>query len=184
MKVIDPRVMHHLANGVPDGENVTKAVKHYREVAHLYQNPRDDDPVVYEVYAHDEGPARPGNLLWGLTVMKPVDSNGECNMTRGHFHQDRDCTEYYFCLRGEGLLLLMDEDGKTWAERMCEGSLHHIDGHLAHRCVNTSATDELWVGACWPTVSGHDYASVEQREFGFRVKRVGGEIVFEERSNK
>ena len=184
MKVVDPRVMHHLARGVPEGENVTKAVKHYRDVANLYQNPRDDDPVVYEVYTHDEGPARQGNLLWGLTVMKPVDSNGECNMTRGHFHQDRDCTEYYFCLRGEGLLLLMDEDGKTWAERMCEGSLHHIDGHLAHRCVNTSATDELWVGACWPTVSGHDYASVEQREFGFRVKRVGGEIVFEERSNK
>ena len=77
MKVVDPRVMHHLARGVPEGENVTKAVKHYRDVAGLYQNPRDDDPVVYEVYTHDEGPARQGNLLWGLTIMKPVDSNGE-----------------------------------------------------------------------------------------------------------
>ncbi|MBR3327045.1 MAG: hypothetical protein IKG22_06955 [Atopobiaceae bacterium] len=181
MKVIDARVMHHLSNGVPEGENVTKAVKQYRDVAYLYENPRDDNPVVYEVYTHDEGPASPGNLFWGLTVMKPVDSHGECNMTRGHFHEDRSCTEYYFCLRGEGLLLLMDETGETWAERMSEGSLHHIGGHLAHRCVNTSESEELWVGACWPTVSGHDYDAIEQREFAYRVKRVDGEIVFEKR---
>ena len=181
MRVIDARAMHHLANGVPEGAGVTKATKRYHEVAYLYESPRDDDPVVYEVYTHDEGPARQGNLLWGLTIMRPVDSNGECNMTRGHFHENRDCTEYYFCLRGEGLLLLMDEEGTAWAERMSEGSLHHIDGHLAHRCVNTSATEELWVGACWPTVSGHDYAAVERREFGFRVKRVDGQLVFEER---
>ncbi|MBR3316046.1 MAG: hypothetical protein IKG18_18150 [Atopobiaceae bacterium] len=50
--------------------------------------------------------------------------------------------------------------------------------------MNTSATDELWIGACWPTVSGHDYAAVEQREFGFRVKRVGDEIVFEKREDR
>ena len=181
MKVIDARVMHHLSNGVPEGENVTKAVKQYRDVAYLYENPRDDNPVVYEVYTHDEGPASPGNLVWGLTVMKPVDSHGECNMTRGHFHEDRSCTEYYFCLRGEGLLLLMDETGETWAERMSEGSLHHIGGHLAHRCVNTSETEELWVGACWPTVSGHDYDAIERCEFAYRVKRVNGKIVFEKR---
>jgi len=181
MNVIDPSVVHHLMDGVPEGEGVTRAVKRYHEVASLYENPRDDDPVVYEVYAHDVGPAVKGNLLWGLTVMKPVDSNGECNMTRGHFHDDRDCAEYYFCLRGEGLLLLMDEQGETWAERMFEGSLHHIDGHVAHRCVNTSADEELWVGACWPTVSGHDYEAVERREFGYRVKRTGNEIIFEKR---
>lgn len=81
MKVIDPRVMHHLADGVPTGENVTMAVKRYHEVASLYESPREDDPVVYEVYTHDEGPAVKGNLLWGLTIMKPVDSHGECNMT-------------------------------------------------------------------------------------------------------
>jgi glucose-6-phosphate isomerase len=182
VNVIDARVMHHFPNGVPEGENVSHAVKRYHEVASLYEHPRQDDPVVYEVYTHDEGPKKPGNLLWGLTIMKPVDSNGECNMTRGHFHVDRNCTEYYFCLRGEGLLLLMDESGHTWAERMSEGSLHHIDGHLAHRCVNTSLTEELWIGACWPTVSGHDYESVEAREFGYRVKRnADGELVFEQR---
>ena len=105
MNVIDPSVVHHLMDGVPEGAGVTHAVKRYHEVAALYESPRDDDPVVYEVYTHDVGPQTRGNLLWGLTIMKPVDSHGECNMTRGHFHQDRDCTEYYFCLRGEGLLL-------------------------------------------------------------------------------
>ena len=181
MRVIDARVMHRLTDGVPENEGVTRVVKRYREVAHLYEKPREDDPVVYVVYTHDEGPAVQGNLLWGITVLKPVDSHGECNMTRGHFHEDRNCAEYYFCLHGEGLLLLMDESGTTWAERMCEGSLHHIDGHLAHRCVNISETDELRFGACWPSVSGHEYAAIERREFGYRIKHMGGEIVFERR---
>lgn len=181
MDILEPSVVHHLMSGAPEGENVTKAVKQYRDVANLYENPREDNPVVYEVYTHDVGPDTPGNLYWGLTVMKPVDSNGECNMTRGHFHENLSCTEYYFCLRGEGLLLLMDETGHTWAERMYEGSLHHIDGRIAHRCVTTSDTEELWVGACWPKDSGHDYARVEAHEFGYRVKRVNGELVCEPR---
>lgn len=181
MNVIDPSVVHHLMSGVPEGASVIRTIKRYHEVASLYERPREDDPVVYEVYVHDEGPAIKGNLLWGLTCMKPVDSNGECNMTHGHFHEDLDCAEYYFCLHGKGLLLLMDEQGKTWAERMFEGSLHHIDGRIAHRCVNTSATEELWIGACWPTVSGHNYDAIERHEFGYRIKRVGDGLVFERR---
>ena len=52
-------------------------------------------------------------------------------MTRGHWHENRECVEFYFCIAGEGLLMLMDEDGTTWAEKTYPGTLHHIDGHLA-----------------------------------------------------
>lgn len=58
-------------------------------------------------------------------------------MTKSHFHENMDCTEFYFGIAGEGLLLLMDETGQTWAEKIYEGSLHHIDGHIAHRLMNT-----------------------------------------------
>ena len=80
---------------------------------------------MYEVYSVSSQ-SEPGKLNWGLTVMHPVKVNGECNMTRGHFHENMDCEEYYWCSKGTGLLMLMDEEGKCWCEKMYEGSLHHI----------------------------------------------------------
>ena len=179
MKVLEPKVMlDHL--GIMSGDEVEKSVKHYQDVSFLYENPREDNPVVYEVYSYTQSGEEGGNLNWGLTDLKPVYSNGECNMTKGHFHVNKDCAEYYFCTQGHGLLLLMDETGKTWAEEMKPGSLHYINGHYAHRCVNTG-DDDLIFGACWPVRSGHDYESVEKREFGYRIKKDGDRIVYEKR---
>ena len=76
---------------------------------YLYENQRDDDPVVYEVYSYSKGADVLGNLNWGFTVLKPVYSHDECNMTKGHFHSLKDCAEIYFGIAGQGLLLLMDD---------------------------------------------------------------------------
>ncbi|NCC54045.1 MAG: hypothetical protein EOM11_00985 [Erysipelotrichia bacterium] len=85
----------------------------------------------------------------------------------------------YFCLHGEGLLLLMDEQGHCHVEEMCVGSIHHIDGKLAHRLINTGK-EELHVGACWPTIAGHDYKRIEDAPFGVRVFKEQDEIVIKE----
>lgn len=167
MKVIEPRVIHHF-DDVPKGENVICSTKYYHEVDYLYENKREDDPIVYEVYSYGEGKDEKGNLNWGLTVLKPVLSHGECNMTKGHFHVWKEAAEFYLGVSGEGLLLFMDREGNTWAEKVYEGSLHYIDGHYAHRLVNTSDVD-LKVAACWPIAAGHDYTSIEQREFAYRI---------------
>jgi len=180
VKVIEPNALHNIQDGVIEGKDVVNAVKKYDEIKYLYKNPREDNPVVYEVYSYSQGEDVLGNLNWGLTVMKPVLSNGECNMTKGHFHVNRDCVEFYFGIAGEGLLLLMDEEGNTWAEKVFKGSLHHIDGHLAHRLVNTGDED-FKVGACWPTSAGHDYQAIEEKEFGYRVYKKDGKIQFVER---
>lgn len=180
MKVIEPSVMHHILNGVLEGNDVEKYSKKYHEVKQLYDKARDDDPVVYEVYSYTKGENVLGNLNWGLTVLKPVLSHDECNMTKGHFHQDSQCAEFYFGISGEGLLVLMDKSGYTWAEKVYEGSLHHIDGTVAHRLVNIG-DDDLKVGACWPTAAGHDYQAIEEKEFGYRIYKRNGKIEFVER---
>lgn len=180
MRVIEPKAIHHIINGVIEGKTVESYVKKYHEVEYLYETKRDDNPVVYNVYSYTEGKNILGNLNWGLTVLKPVYSNDECNMTKGHFHEDKNCAEFYFGIAGEGLLLLMDENGETWAEKVYEGSLHHIDGTIAHRLVNTGDCD-LKVGACWSTASGHDYQAIKKREFGYRVFKKDGQIVFVKR---
>lgn len=180
MKVIEPKVIHHIYQGVIVGNDVQKLTKKYHELAYLYAKKREDDPIVYEVYSYSQGDNVLGNLNWGLTVLKPIDSFGECNMTKGHFHENMDCAEFYFGIAGEGLLLMMDENGYTWAEKIFEGSLHYIDGHVAHRLINIGDTD-LKVGACWSTSAGHDYKRIEKHEFGYRVFKKDGKIVYVER---
>lgn len=159
------------------GEGVVKATKKLKDAA-FFADKTGVDPelVLYDVYAREDV-KKPGELNWGLTVLHPVTVNGECSMTRGHWHEDTDAAEYYWCLGGTGLLYLMDEDGTAWCEEMAPGSLHHIPGTLAHRLVNTGDED-LKVAACWPTTAGHDYARVEATPFPERAYKEEGEIVW------
>lgn len=183
MKIIRPQATHDIYGGVIEGKDVAKYKKLFGQIQTLYHDPSgiSPDTLMYTVYSYEAGSAeKKGDLYWGLTILEPVTINGECNMTRGHFHLDRNCAEFYFGIGGKGLLLLMDENGDMWAEKVFKGSLHHIDGTLAHRLVNTG-NKRLKVGACWPTTAGHDYAAIERRDFLCRVIKEGGEIVFRER---
>lgn len=179
MVIKEARVMQDFVNGNLKGEHVQTYKKVYQDIASVYAKEDTSlpkDTLMYQVYSYsEEDPAIKGNLNWGLTVMEPVLVNGECNVTRGHFHKDMSCMEVYFCLKGEGLLLLMDESGECYAEKMSVGTVHHIDGRLAHRLVNTG-DEQLHVGACWPTNAGHDYEKVEKMPFSVRIFKENGEI--------
>ena len=76
----------------------------------------------------------------------------------------------------EGLLLLMDQEGDVWAEKVYPHSVHYIDGRLAHRLVNTGES-VLKVGACWSEAAGHNYQWVEKHPFPVRVYKKNGEII-------
>lgn len=184
MEIYDPKLKFKIPEGVFEGKGLEHSYKYLKDVKDLYKKgieKYDPKTIVYEVFSYTEGDLNAeGNLYWGLTVMYSVFVNGECNMTRGHYHVNHNCVEYYFGISGMGLLLLMDKSGKMWAEKVMPGSLHYISGNYAHRLVNTSDTI-LRVGACWPTISGHDYSSVEKNEFPFRVYKSSGKIEFVER---
>jgi glucose-6-phosphate isomerase, archaeal len=181
MKIYEPKLWHKISQGIMEGKDVKNHKKYLKDVKSLYKSENilseyDPETIVYEVYSFGEGEEeKQGNLYWGMTVMHPLYIEGECNMTRGHFHQDRNCAEYYFGIEGEGLLLLMDDKGEMWAEKILPGTLHYIDGRYAHRMVNTGDT-ELKVGACWPTAAGHDYASIEAADFPYRIFKIDGRI--------
>ncbi len=171
MNILQPEAFQLTDKNMIRGEHVSVYKKLLKETNGLFADTSAADPemLLYTVYSYETGdPEKAGHLYWGLTVMESVTINGECNMTRGHFHTDRNCAEFYFGIAGTGLLMLMDETGKTWAEKVSKGSLHHIDGHIAHRLINTG-TEPLNVGACWPTTAGHDYAAIEKRPFPCRV---------------
>jgi glucose-6-phosphate isomerase, archaeal len=128
------------------------------------------EQVVYETFGcpgEVEGPPR---LLFATTVIQPGDVEGEFFMTRGHFHTNSERGELMFTLKGAGALLLMDREGKTWAEEMELGSTHDIDGKHAHRVVNTGGEPLIFLVA-WMSDCGHDYDSIKKSGFGKRLRK-------------
>lgn len=183
MEIQDTHIHHDFFNGVITGKNVKKSTKYYKQAKSFYKDidPNlKEDTIMYEVYTYTEGLSETdGKLNYGLTVMQPVNVHSECNMTRGHFHENLECDEIYCCMHGTGLLLYMDEKGKCHAQKMKKGSIHYIDGHFAHRLINIGE-DELKVQCIWPANAGHDYNRIEKHPFPVRVFKVNGEIKVEE----
>jgi len=124
------------------------------------------DQVVYEVESSCPVAAgTEGGLFMGITYIHPGKVGQEYFMTRGHFHQVRNRAEVYICIEGKGMLILMNEDHSVvWAEKMEPGSIHYINGHVAHRTANTGSA-VLSFGAVWPSDAGHDYQTISERGF-------------------
>lgn len=182
MKIVNAKWIEDFKNGSIQGASVEVSKKLYQQAASFYhsQDPTlDNNTLMYTVYSCFTQNDHTGKLNWGLTVMEPVRVNGECNMTRGHFHENLQCDEIYVCAKGEGLLLLMDDKGECWAEKMEEGSIHAINGELAHRLINTGDTT-LEVMCCWPAKAGHDYQRVETCPFPVRIFKENHEISIKE----
>ncbi len=124
-----------------------------------------EDEVVYEVASYfPVADGTTAGLFFGMTYIHPGKVGNEYFMTKGHFHKLRDRGEIYCCVEGEGMLILMDEQRQTHAEKMFPGSLHYINGHIAHRTVNTGNTI-LSFSAVWPSDAGHDYDTISTEGF-------------------
>ncbi|MEA5026693.1 Glucose-6-phosphate isomerase [bioreactor metagenome] len=172
MLISEPNAVFSLTAGIT-GCSADKSIKTYGEAQNFFAAvdlKLDLSTIMYEVYRtiNTESGSKP-DLMWGLTVLYPITVNNEFNMTRGHFHQDDTKSEVYYGVEGEGLLLLMDKKGTTWAEKVFPGSVHLIDGQHGHRLVNTSGNQALKVIACWSKHAGYDYQYVEEHPFGFRI---------------
>lgn len=135
------------------------------------------DLVLYTVQAYMPVPeGTEGGLFWGNTTLQPGKVGDEYFMTKGHFHNIRNRSEYYATFHGEGALLLMGEDGITRLEAMCPGTVHYIPGATAHRVCNTGG-NPLVFAACWPADAGHDYETIERDGFSGRLVERGGHPV-------
>lgn len=131
------------------------------------------DQPAYDVEMFDT-PGGEGELYVGVTHLYSGKVGNEYFMTRGHFHQRREQGEVYFGLKGEGLLLLQNERGKAWTERVFVGSVHIIPGRTAHRLINIGS-QTLCALAVWPGIAGHDYTSLP-RGFALRVVEEEGQM--------
>ena len=110
----------------------------------------------------------PGGLFFGASTLMPGKVGKEYFMTKGHFHAQSGRAEFYWGVQGKGMLILMDRDNHTWAEEIYPGSLHYIGSEIAHRLANTGS-ENLVVGACWPSDAGHNYEEIAATGFSARL---------------
>ena len=125
------------------------------------------DPVIYEVY-EDRRPEAAGELASGLSIVHPGRVGREYFMTKGHYHRVRETAEIYYCIQGEGVLLMENEAGDTAVEEFHPGRVVYVTPHWAHRSINTGDED-LVTFFVYPGHAGHDYATIDATGFRKRL---------------
>ncbi len=174
-----PQLKVNLSNGEISGPLIQETFRTVGDMEGYYRDEHarqklDPEKVVYRVQAflpHKEG--EEGGLFFGNTFIEPGLVGDEYFMTKGHFHRNRNRSEYYVTVAGSGALILMDESRKTVFEPMQPGSVHYIPFNVAHRVANIGDTVLSFL-ACWPSDAGHDYGTIATRGFGARLRKLNG----------
>jgi glucose-6-phosphate isomerase, archaeal len=122
------------------------------------------DPVLYEVY-EIKRPELAGELMNGITIVHPGKVGEEYFMTKGHFHTVLDTAEVYYCLKGEGAMVMETLEGEWSVEELHSGRVLYVPPRWAHRSVNTSLREDLVMFFIYPANAGHDYGTIEQQGF-------------------
>ncbi len=180
LKIADSPVTMDELNQIK-GDPVIRQVRKLKDIEGIFSQPKalngmDKEQTVYLVEAWMPVPEGTlGGLFFGVSTIYPGKVGNEFFMTKGHFHEKSDRAEFYWGIKGEGMLLLMDRERNTRAEKVYPGSIHYIGSEIAHRLANTGPM-ELIVGACWPSDSGHDYDEIAQSGFSARLVNIDGRL--------
>ena len=127
-----------------------------------------EDRLVYEVYEMQR-PKVAGELLHGLSIVHPGKVGNEYFMTKGHYHVVLDTAEIYYCLQGEGHMVMETPDGDWEVATLRRDTVLYVPPRWAHRSVNTHRSEDLVTFFAYPGHAGHDYGSIEKQGFRKRV---------------
>jgi len=173
------RAFVDLASGRISGPGIAETVRTISDLRNVFREEQrrsgmNQHQMVYYVRSFKPVPeGTQGGLFWGWTQINPGLVGDEYFMTKGHLHAKAECGEYYLTVAGEGALILMDANRRTWWKPMKAGTLDYVPGGVAHRVANIS-NGPLTLLACWPSDAGHDYQSIERCHFGARLRLVSG----------
>jgi glucose-6-phosphate isomerase len=133
----------------------------------------EGDPILYEFYEL-ELPSESGELLFGTSIVNPGKVGNEYYMTKGHFHTILETAEVYYCLSGEGILLMENPEGEWDAQEMKPGSAVYVPPRYAHRSINTVDV-QLVMFVVFRADAGHDYGTIETKGYRKLVVELDGQ---------
>lgn len=122
------------------------------------------DTLIYEVY-EIRRPEIAGELLSGISIVHPGKVGQEFYMTKGHFHSVLDTAEIYYCLKGEGFMVMENPEGESSLEPLSPGKVLYVPPRWAHRSVCTGKQEDLVTFFVYPGEAGHDYGTIEKQGF-------------------
>jgi glucose-6-phosphate isomerase len=124
----------------------------------------EEDIILYEVF-EVKRPEIAGELLYGLSIVHPGKVGEEYFMTKGHFHTLLETAEIYYCLQGEGYMVMETPEGDWAIEPLHPDGVLYVPPGWAHRSVNTGLDQDLVTFFVYPGNAGHDYGSIEKQGF-------------------
>lgn len=122
------------------------------------------DVVLYEVF-EIRRPEISGELLSGISIVHPGRVGNEFYMTKGHFHAVLETAEIYYCLKGEGFMVMEDPEGNCSVESLVPGRYLFVPPRWAHRSVCVGRQEDLVTFFIYPGHAGHDYGTIEKQGF-------------------
>jgi len=123
-----------------------------------------EDALIYEFYDM-QVPAQAGEIAFGTSITYPGRVGDEYYMTKGHFHTILETGEVYYCLAGQGMMLMENPEGKWEAQTLEAGDAVYVPPRYAHRSINVSSTDPLVTFFAFRGDAGHDYGTIESKGF-------------------
>lgn len=133
---------------------------------------RSQNPVVYEFYELAL-PSEAADLLFGTSITYPGKVGKEYFMTKGHFHTILETAEVYYCLSGEGTMLMETPEGEVRAEEMRPGLAVYVPPRWAHRSINTGNVPMVTFFV-FRADAGHDYGTIETKGYRKLLVDEGG----------
>ncbi len=124
---------------------------------------KNGDPLVYEFYELG-APEKAGDLAFGSSITYPGKVGNEYYMTKGHFHTILATGEVYYCISGEGYMLLENPEGDWSAQPLSPGMTVYVPPRYAHRSINTGNVPMVTI-FCFRGDAGHDYGTIETKGY-------------------
>lgn len=124
---------------------------------------QNNDPLVYEFYELDL-PETAGDLLFGTSILYPGKVGNEYFMTKGHFHTILETGEVYYCLSGNGAMLMENPEGDWDIQYFTPGQAVYVPPRYAHRSINLG-NEPLVTFFTFRADAGHDYGTIETKGY-------------------
>lgn len=176
MKIIEPVCMQVDVTAGTLAGGTGRYEKRLSDLAGIYGDPdrfaallAEGDPVVYAV--EDLKPnTTPGDMIFGVTRMRPGKVGSEYFVTRGHIHARANRPEIYYGESGRGVMQLEAPDGESRLIPIGPRSVCYVPPFWIHRSVNVGP-DDLVMTFAYPADSGQDY-DIIARSNGLRQRVV------------
>ena len=123
----------------------------------------EGDPKVYDFFELGL-PETAGDIAFGTSITYPGKVGAEYFMTKGHFHTILDTAEVYYCLSGQGAMLMESPEGDVQLQELRAGAAVYVPKRYAHRSINTG-NEPLVTFFAFRADAGHDYGTIETKGF-------------------